>query len=71
MKRKFENLDKRLAMSYMDFMENLFLNFFVNYPYDLKYIKKLIKDADKERKKGKMIVAENIDEALRIFKRKK
>jgi hypothetical protein len=50
-------------------MEKLFTELFINYPYDLNYIKKLIKETEQERKKGKLIEAENIEKALRNTKR--
>jgi hypothetical protein len=51
-------------------MEKLFLRFFINYPYDIKYIKELLKQAEKEKKAKKFIVAEDVETALKKFKKK-
>jgi len=58
------------GQKYMEFMEKLFTEFFIDYPYDLNYIKKLIKEVEKEKKKGKLIEAENAEKALKKFKKK-
>jgi len=61
---------KEVGQKYMEFMEKLFTELFINYPYDLNYVKKLIEETERERKKGKLIEAENVEKALRKFKKK-
>jgi hypothetical protein len=60
-----------IGKNYMNFMEKLFLRFFINYPYDIKYIKELLKQAEKEKKQKKFIVAEDVETALKKFKKNK
>lgn len=52
-------------------MGKLFLRFFKIYPYDLEYIQKIVKEAENEKKKMGLIQADSVDEALKIFKKKK
>jgi hypothetical protein len=60
-----------IGKNYMNFMEKLFLEFFINYPYDIKYIKELLKQTEKEKKTKKFIIAENVETALKKFKKNK
>ena len=59
----------QLGKNYMNFMEGLFLKFFINYPYDIKYIKELLKQAKKEKTAKKFIIAEDIETALKKFRK--
>ncbi len=58
---------KKIGRKYLDLLETLFKNI-EDYPYDIKYLKKIVKEAEKDYKKGKIIKAKNIDDALRKIK---
>jgi hypothetical protein len=58
-----------LVRNIWNLWKNFLLNFLLIIHYDLNYIKKLIKETEQERKKGKLIEAENIEKALRNTKR--
>jgi hypothetical protein len=68
-KKEYE-LYKKIGRKYLDLAESFFVNI-KDYPYDIKYIKKLIDQAEKDIKAGKLIKAKNIDEALKVMKKRK
>jgi hypothetical protein len=68
-KKEYE-LYKKIGRKYLNLAESFFVNI-KDYPYDIKYIKKLIGQAEKDIKAGKLIKAKNVDEALKVMKKKK
>jgi hypothetical protein len=68
-KKEYE-LYRKIGRKYLDLVESFFVDI-KDYPYDFKYIKKLIDQAEKDIKAGKLIKAKNIDEALKVMKKRK